>query len=127
MAGSSWDGDSTYIKGEDGTDDGTKIGSVGDEIKTRISLNEAGVSTSLSISSSVEVKVGGSTLTNRQTLSVQPVDGTIYLSYSSPATAANAFMQVFRRQYVEVERGAMIPVYAVAKSGTVETLIGEVS
>lgn len=91
-----------------------------------LSLDGPAVSSSQSISTSVEVKVGGTALDERKMISVQPLDGNVFLSYNTPATSANGFMKIFQGQYVEVERGNTLPVYIIAETGTVETLIGEI-
>lgn len=83
-------------------------------------------STSKNISASEEVKVGASALDERKMISVQPLDGNVFLSYASPATSSNAFLKVFQGQFVELERGTLLPVYIVAETGTVTTLVGEV-
>lgn len=89
-------------------------------------LDGPALSSSQSISTSVEVKVGGSALDERKMISIQPLDGDVFISYNTPATSANSFMKVFQGQYVELERSDSLAVYIVADVGTVETLIGEI-
>ena len=90
-------------------------------------LDGPAVSTKKTISSSEEVKVESVTYDYRKTISVQPLNGDIYLSYTSPATSSNAFLRVYKRQFMELERGHKLPVYMVPVSGTVDVLVGEVS
>jgi hypothetical protein len=90
-------------------------------------LDGPAVSSSVAVSSAVEIKVGSTVLDERKMLSVQPTDGNIYLSYEAAASASNAFLIVFEGQYIELERGALLPVYMVAESGTVNVLVGEIA
>lgn len=85
-----------------------------------------GVSTSISLSASQELKVGASVLTDRKLVTMQPLDGELWVSHSSPATSSNAFLKVFKNQYAELERSDTVSVYIAPVTGTVTTLIGEV-
>lgn len=79
------------------------------------------------ISSSEVLAVNSSALEDRQMVSIQPLDGDVYLSYISPASQSNAFMKVFKGQYAELERSSSLPIYIVADTGSVVTLIGEIA
>lgn len=74
--------------------------------------------------SAAELKVGGSTYEDRKVLSIQPIDGDIFVGYDSSVTTSNG-IKIFQGQYVELERGELLPVYAIAAS-TVDVRISEI-
>lgn len=72
-----------------------------------------------------ELKVGGSALDQRITVTIQPLDGVVYFGFDSSVTASNG-TKVFKGQYFSLEAGDQETVYLVADTGeTVDVRISE--
>jgi len=74
----------------------------------------------------IELKVGASPLTDRQVVTIQPIDGEVYFGYSNTVSSTNG-TKIFKGQVYPLEAGELLPVWIVAGSGTVNVRITEVS
>lgn len=72
----------------------------------------------------VEVKIGGSRLEERVSISIQPLDGDLYYGYS-PSVSSTDGTKIFTSQLFIIEASDTLPVYIVSESGTVDTRITE--
>ena len=75
--------------------------------------------------SSVEAKVGGSILTERKSLIIQPIDGDIYWSYDSGITTSTGHL-IPEGTMMYISTGELLPVYLIAASNT-DVRLSEVS
>ena len=92
-----------------------------------IPLDGPGVYGSISVSTTaIEVKVGGSVQTERQIITIQPLDGDIYFGYDSSVTTSTG-TKIFRGQQYPLEARETLSVFVIAESGTVDTRITEVA
>jgi len=80
----------------------------------------------------IEVKkTGEDPLTDRQVITLQPLDGYIYVYFGdgestpSPATVAADGFEHYKRLKDSYEAGPEQPVYILAKSGTVNVKVAE--
>lgn len=76
--------------------------------------------------SATELKVGGSALSERKVLLLQPTDGLIYLGTDNSVTTSSG-IKVFKDQLIPLEVGEQVTVYAIVTSGTVDVRIWEMS
>lgn len=92
-----------------------------------IPLNGPGDQASLSVSTSpIEIKVGASRLEQRTIVTVQPLNGDIYIGYNSLTLTSSTGTKVFKGQVYVLEATDSLPVYAVSESGTIDVRITEV-
>jgi hypothetical protein len=77
--------------------------------------------------SAVQLKVGASEQEERVLISIQPLDDDLYLGYSNSVTTSIAAIKVFKGQYVELERGEFIQVWAISPTAGNSVLVSEVS
>jgi len=90
-------------------------------------LNGPGVYTNLSVTTTPsEVKVGGSALSDRQVVTMQPLDGDIYYGYDNSVSSTTG-TKIYKGQYILLESTDSLPVWIVAGSGTVDVRITEVA
>ena len=75
----------------------------------------------------VEVKVGVSALSERTMVTIQPLDGDVYLGYNSGTLTSSTGTKIFKGQYFPIEATDKLPVYIVAASGSIDVRITEVS
>lgn len=73
-----------------------------------------------------ELKVGGSRLTNRKLLIIEPLGSDIYIGYTSGVTTSNG-MKITKGQIFGLPVGDTISVYAIASGGSQDTRIQELS
>lgn len=72
----------------------------------------------------IEVKVGGSRFSDRAAISIQPLDGDLYIGYDngvSPSTGT----KIFNGQIFILECGPLFEVWIRSVTGTVDTRIAE--
>lgn len=90
-------------------------------------LDGPGVYKSQSVTTSpVEVKVGGSALSERKVITIQPTDGSVWYGYDNSVTS-NSGTKIFKGQWIQLEASDSLPVWLVADSGTVDVRITEVA
>lgn len=125
------DYDQNAIDGDDfvqkGATDGTHIGNIGDSSKVTEALNTSAVYGSLTVgTTAVEVKVGGSVLANRKTVTLQPKDNKIFWGYDSSVTVSNG-TQVFKDQFMPLPVGANISIWLISDGAGRDVRIGEIA
>lgn len=74
----------------------------------------------------VELKVGGSPLSNRKVVTMQPQDNKIYWGYDSSVTTSTG-TQVFKDQFMPLPVGPDISVYLIADGAGKSVRIGELA
>lgn len=88
----------------------------------------------ISVTDSVvqEIKVSSSALENRKVVTIQPIDGRVYVYFGddtasapSATTVSDDGLLVFRFAKESFEAGDQQPVYVLAESGTVSVKIVE--
>lgn len=85
-----------------------------------------GVTGAITVTTSAsEVKVGGSALTERKYIIIQPIDGDIYWSYDSGVTTSTGHY-IPEGTLVYVQAGEQLPVYVIAAANT-DVRISEVA
>lgn len=81
----------------------------------------------LSVTTSAqEVKVGASALGERKVITIQPLDGDLYMGYNNSVTTSTG-TKIFRGQTYAMEATDTLTVFVIAASGTVDVRITEVS
>ena len=78
----------------------------------------------LSVSVAQELKVGASALTRRKGVAIQPVDNDIYYGFDNTVTDTTGF-EISKGDFVVVPYKGTVPIWLVAKSGTVDVKIAE--
>jgi hypothetical protein len=76
--------------------------------------------------SAVELKVGGSALTNRQAITMLPITRDIYWGYNSSVTTSTG-TKLFKGQFLMLPIGPSVTVYLIAASAGTDVRIGELS
>jgi hypothetical protein len=79
----------------------------------------------LSVSTVVELKQGGSPLTERKYVLIQPLDGDVYWGYTSGVTTSTGH-RVANGSFFPIPAGDLLPVYIVS-AGTVDVRVSEVA
>ena len=88
-------------------------------------MDGPGVSGAISVTNSAtEAKVGATRLSERQSVTVQPLNGDIYWGYSALVTSSNG-TKIFKGQFFPFEASDSLPIYLVSGGGTVDTRITE--
>lgn len=82
---------------------------------------------SISVSTTaVEVKVGANRHIGREVVTIQPIDGDVYLGYSSSVTTSNGTL--LRKEIIfPLEATDQAEIWLIAASGTVDVRIAELS
>lgn len=75
--------------------------------------------------SATEVKVGASALEERIVVSIQPLDGDVFLGYDNSVTTSTG-TKIFKGQYVELERTNTVALWLIA-AATVDVRIAELA
>lgn len=89
--------------------------------------NNAGVYGTLSVgTTAVEVKVGGSALSQRKNVTIQPKDNGIYWGYDSSVTTSTG-MELFKDQVLSLPVGPDISVYLIGDGAGKSARIGELA
>ena len=89
-------------------------------------INGPGSYGALSVTSTAaQVKVGGSNLSKRKCISIQPLDGDIFYGFDSSVTISTG-TKLFQGEKFFLECGDTLDVYVVS-AGTVDTRIAEYS
>lgn len=114
-----------YLKGN--TDD-TRIGNIGDKLKTTDALSGAAVNGVITVgTSAVEAKVNASPLASRKLLTVfNNGSQTIYWGYANTVTTANG-TPIFKNQFVEFEFTEARSVWLISASEGQDVRVGEVA
>jgi len=90
-------------------------------------LNGGGVNGALTVgTSSVEAKVGGSALSGRKTIMIQPLDNTVYLGFSSGVTSSNG-IRLSSGQIVILPVGDQTAVWLIGSAAGRNVRIAEVA
>jgi len=90
-------------------------------------LDGPGVYGALAVTTTaIEVKVGASTLEDREVVTVQPIDGDVYYGYDSSVSASTGTI-IKKGQFFPFEAKDTLPIYLVAASGTIDVRITEVA
>ncbi len=76
--------------------------------------------------SATELKVGGSALTGRDYIIIQPKANSIYVGFNNSVTISNG-IQLFKDQTLTLEVGDNIQVWAISPSGTIDVRIAELA
>jgi hypothetical protein len=74
----------------------------------------------------VEVKVGGSRVSDRTAITIQPTDGDIYIGYDNAVTNLTGSI-IFKNQLFILECGPLFEVWIRSNTGTVNVRIAEIS
>ena len=74
----------------------------------------------------VEVKVGPSAVSDRTAITIQALDGDLWLGFSAGLTDANG-SRVYQGQHLILECSGSLPVFIRSVAGTVDTRIAEIS
>jgi hypothetical protein len=94
------------------------------DIRSSDSLHSGGTHGALSVSTTaVELRVGGSRLTNRKLVTALP-DGTIYWGYTNAVTTSTG-TPIYKDQYVIWAADDTASIYLIAASGTKNVRITE--
>src|SRR5437773_1071325 len=118
------DSDDVQVKG---STDNTLIGNVADSHKSIDFVNVSGVYGTLTVgTSAVLLKVGGSALTNRRYVTIQPKADKVYWGYDSSVTTSTG-TQAFKDQTIILPIGPTITVYLIADGSGRDVRIGELS
>lgn len=109
-----------------GATDGTLIGNEGDSLKVvEKRLDGPSVYGAITVTTTPSiVRVGGSNLTDRVVVSVQPTTGIIYYGFDNSVSSSTGTI-LFRRQLLFLEVGPGQDLYVVAGAGSVNTRIAE--
>jgi hypothetical protein len=91
-----------------------------------VPLNGPAVYGAISVSTATEVKVGGSRLSERAVVTIQPLDGDVYLGYDNSVSTSNGTL-IHEGQVYALEATDQLPVWIIAATGTVDVRITEVS
>lgn len=132
MGVSSWDGNSNYVLGDDGTDDGVKITSTPVGLKNPLDVsdqpcNTSGLYSELVVGTTpIELKVGATPLGNRKFLILQPKDNKIFFGYNNLVSPEQG-VEIFKDQILILKIGDGIAVWAVSPSGNKPIRIQELS
>lgn len=90
-------------------------------------LNREGVYTELTVGlTAVELKVGGSVITKRQAVTMQPRDNNIYWGYSNSVTTTTG-TQLFKNQFIMLPIGEEVSVWLIADGAGKKVRIGELA
>jgi len=122
MGVSGYDGNSGFILGDDGTEDGAKITSTSLGLKNPLDVsdqpcNTSGLYSELVVGTTpVELKVGANPLENRKFLILQPKDNKIFFGYNNSVSPSDG-IEIFKDQILILKIGAGITVWAVSLSG----------
>lgn len=91
------------------------------------SLNDSAVYGTLSVgTTAVEVKVGGSPLTNRKMVHMLAEDNQIYWGYDASVTTSNG-TRIYKNQFVELPIGPDISIYVIANGAGRSMRIAEIA
>jgi hypothetical protein len=114
--------DSDYIKG--GTDD-TPVGNVSDQLKVSDVPYDSGLYSELTVgTSAIELKVGGSMLTDRKYIIMRPKDNTIYFGFSNAVTTTSG-IKMLKDEFLMLPIG--VSVWLIADGAGKRISIGELS
>jgi len=92
-----------------------------------LNLDGPAINGALSVTTTAEeVKVGASPLSERKVITIQPLDGDVYMGYSNTVTSSNG-TKIFRGQIYAMEATDTLAVYIIASTGTIDVRITEVS
>ena len=80
----------------------------------------------VSVSTAVELKIGGSALSERKVLLIQPQGNHIYIGTDASVTTSNG-IKLAKDQIMSLEAGELVTVYAIASSGTIDVRIWEMA
>lgn len=81
----------------------------------------------LSVTTSAqEVKVGASALDERKVITIQPLNGDLYMGYDNSVTASTG-TKIYQGQVYAMEATEKLLVFIVASTGTVDVRITEIS
>jgi hypothetical protein len=72
----------------------------------------------------VEVKVGGSRFSDRAAITIQPIDGNIYIGYDNAVSTTTGTL-IYKGQVFILECGPLFEVWIRSATGTVDTRIAE--
>ena len=90
-------------------------------------LNHGAAFSSLSVgTSAVEVKVGGSPLTRRKAVVMQPKDNKIYWGYTNSVTTSTG-VEMFKDQILILDIGPDISIWVIADAGGKSMRIQEIA
>lgn len=94
------------------------------QVPVRDVLNISGISAIVTVgTTSIEAKAGATHLTNRKLLEVTPTNGTVFYSFTSPATAS--LTPVFKNQTKSFSFTENVPVFIIAAVAGVTVVINE--
>jgi len=97
-------------------------GSANGELVVADSLNNGGTSGTIVLTTTaVEAKVGASALTNRKSLTIQPLDGKILWGYSNSSQP----FELAKLQPASWNVGSGTAIWIKSSSGTVNVAVGE--
>lgn len=110
----------------DGGTDNTPIGNVGDQLKVIDFSNSSGIQGAISVTTSATaLRVGGSNLTNRKTLTAyNNGSSTIYWGYDNTVTTSSG-TPLEKNQFASWEVGDNVTLYAITSSGSQNVRITE--
>lgn len=116
-----YDGDSAYVKG--GTDD-TQIGNIGNALIKTSAVSISYVQGSITVGTSqVEAKVGGSRLTNRQSLLIH--NGSTKTIYVGPSGVTTSMRPIFKDQVYATDDANLAVFLIAATAGNTGVIIEE--
>lgn len=88
-------------------------------------LDGPSLQTSVAVSTTtVQAKVGASPLSERKVVTIQPIDGVIYIGFVTPVSTSMGFY-VAKRQIISLEASESQSIYMIAASGTVNVIVAE--
>lgn len=118
-------GNSDYILGDDGSENGVLIGATGKQLQTDDVARVSGLYTELTVGTTpVEVKVGGTALANRKYVTLRPKDNSIYWGYNNSVTTTTG-TRIFKDELIILPVG--VPVWVIADAAGRKISIGELS
>ena len=90
-------------------------------------INGPATTGAISVTTTAQVvRVGGSNLSKRSVISIQPIDGDIFYGADSGVTSSTG-TKIFQGGKFFLECADTLDIYVVAASGSVDTRIGEYS
>lgn len=109
----------------DGSDGSKQTSVYNSDVQTADVLRTQGTNDVVSISTSAtEAKVGGSKLTNRKLLVIQPLDNNLYWGFRSDVSTSNGF-PLLKNQILTLSIDDATAVYLISGSGSIDVAIGE--